>query len=331
MTSRASDLARRRAGRAEAVCRHYLSAGRREGAYWHVGDVANAAGQSLYVRLAGPKAGKWADAATGEHGDLLDLIAANQRLDRFTQVLEEASRFLAVPAPLVAASPPAPTGSPEAARRLFAAGRPLAGTPAERYLRSRGLTLVRGMRWLRYHPHCFHRSEIADSAWPALLAAATDLSGCVQGLQRLWLTRTGAKAPLADPRKAMGQLLGQAVRFGEVGDVLAAGEGLESVLSAREALPRMPAAAALSAAHLAALRLPATVRRLYIVVDDDPAGRRAAERLAERAQAAGVEPAALRPILGDLNEDLQQLGRERLARTLRRQVAASDWRRFADG
>lgn len=330
MTSRASDLARRLARQAEAVCRHYLPAGQREGAYWRVGDVANTAGKSLYVRLAGPKAGKWSDAATGEHGDLLDLIAANQALDRFSAVLEEARRFLNVPTPEVATSPPAPAGSPEAARRLFAAGRPVSGTPAERYLRSRGLTRIRSLRSLRYHPHCFHRAEDGDSAWPALLAAVTDLGGSVQGVQRLWLTRGGGKAPLADSRKAMGRLLGHAVRFAEAADVLAAGEGLETVLSAREALPRMPAAAALSAAHLAALRLPAAVRRIYIIVDDDPAGRRAAERLADRAQAAGVEPAALVPVLGDVNEDLQQLGRDRLVRTLRRQVAAADWRRFAE-
>lgn len=329
MTPGASDVARRLARQAEAVCRHYLPAGRREGAYWRVGDVANRPGQSLYVRLAGPKAGKWADAATGEHGDLLDLIAASRELVRLRDVLDEAGRFLAIPPPAVEPAP-APTGSPEAARRLFGAGRPLLGTPAERYLRSRGLTHLRNVRWLRFHPHCFHRAADGDSAWPALLAAVTDLDGALRGLQRLWLTRRGEKAPLADPRKAMGQLLGNAVRFGEARDVLAAGEGLETVLSAREALPRMPAAAALSAAHLAALRLPATLRRLYIVVDDDPAGRLAAERLAERAQAAGVEPAAVRPVLGDLNEDLQQLGRDRLVRALRRQLAASDWRRFAE-
>ena len=43
----------------------------------------NTPGRSLYVRLHGPDrgpgaAGKWTDAATGEHGDLLDLIALNR-------------------------------------------------------------------------------------------------------------------------------------------------------------------------------------------------------------------------------------------------------------
>jgi hypothetical protein len=66
MISAAADLARRLARDAEAVCRHYLSKGRRSGRYWIVGDVQNTPGRSLYVRLEGPDygrgaAGKWTD------------------------------------------------------------------------------------------------------------------------------------------------------------------------------------------------------------------------------------------------------------------------------
>ena len=60
----ASDLAQRLGRQAEAVCRHYLSSGRREGRYWLVGDVRNTPGRSMYVRLKdSPKgpAGKWTD------------------------------------------------------------------------------------------------------------------------------------------------------------------------------------------------------------------------------------------------------------------------------
>jgi hypothetical protein len=62
----ASDLARRLGRRAEAVCRHYLSSGRRQGRYWLVGDVRNTPGRSMFVRLSGPAsgkgaAGKWSD------------------------------------------------------------------------------------------------------------------------------------------------------------------------------------------------------------------------------------------------------------------------------
>jgi len=58
MSSQAAELARRLARNAEAVCRHYLHNGRREGRYWLVGDVANTPGRSLYVRLCGPVSGK---------------------------------------------------------------------------------------------------------------------------------------------------------------------------------------------------------------------------------------------------------------------------------
>jgi hypothetical protein len=66
MISRAAELAHRLARDAEAVCRHYLSSGRREGRYWRVGDVRNTPGRSLFVRLRGPEsgkgaAGKWAE------------------------------------------------------------------------------------------------------------------------------------------------------------------------------------------------------------------------------------------------------------------------------
>lgn len=326
MSSQAAEVAARLARNAEAVCLHYLSAGRREGRYWRVGDVANTPGGSLYVRLHPPHAGRWADAATSEYGDLLDLIAAQQRLGSLGAAIDEALRFLALPRPEAVADP-APAGSPLAARRLFAAGRPLKGTPAERYLRTRGLQCHGNDRWLRYHPSCFYRGPDAAQVWPALLAGVTDLAGELQGLHRTWLTRAGAKAPVANPRRAMGRLLGHAVRFGRAEDVLAAGEGLESVLSVRQALPRLPAAAALSAGHLAALLLPASVQRLYIVLDDDPAGRRAVERLTERWP--GVEVIRLLPRRGDFNEDLQQIGRQALSRTLRRQIAPQDWRRFA--
>jgi hypothetical protein len=59
-SSVASELARRLAQDAEAVCRRYLSNGRREGRYWLVGDVRNAPGRSLFVRLTGPESGKGA-------------------------------------------------------------------------------------------------------------------------------------------------------------------------------------------------------------------------------------------------------------------------------
>ena len=67
MTRDASDLAYRLGRQAEAVCREYLSSGRREGRYWMVGDVHNTKGRSMFVRLTGPDSGKGAAGKWTEH------------------------------------------------------------------------------------------------------------------------------------------------------------------------------------------------------------------------------------------------------------------------
>src|ERR1700752_3966881 len=93
------ELARRFPPNTEAVCRHYLSNGHRQGRYWRVGDVLNNPGRSMFVRVKGPEsgkgaAGKWTDAATGEHGDLLDVIRESCGLVEFRDIADEARRFL---------------------------------------------------------------------------------------------------------------------------------------------------------------------------------------------------------------------------------------------
>ncbi|MGL4526171.1 MAG: DUF7146 domain-containing protein, partial [Aestuariivirga sp.] len=177
------DLARH----AEVVCRHYLSNGRRQGGYWCVGDLGNNPGRSLFVRLRasgkGP-AGKWTDAQSGEHGDLLDIIRETRELRSFPEVVAEARRFLGLPDGAMqrggakqssarpAAAPstgdelssamPEAFATTAAARRLWAASRPITGTLAETYLRRRGITELADMAALRYQPRCFYRLDDGD-------------------------------------------------------------------------------------------------------------------------------------------------------------------------
>lgn len=343
MADTVSDLVRRLAENAEAVCRYYLSNGRRQGGYWLVGDVHNAPGRSLYVRLQGPNsgkgaAGKWTDAADGGHGDLLDLIGAVRGLQG-GDLLNEARRFLGLVRTQRKAPSPTTAGSPEAAQRLFARGRPIGGTLAETYLHERGITNPGKASALRFHPRCWYRADPGSpdsmrDTWPALLAAVTDGDGRITGLQRTYLDPSGRmKAPVATPRRAMGHLLGNAVRLGPHGggvvrDVIAAGEGIETVLSLRCALPCLPLAAALSAGHLAALLFPPGLRRLYLIRDNDPAGHWAADKLMARAQAAGIETLVLAPTMGDWNDDLLELGPDAVATALRLQLAPDDVIRF---
>ena len=313
-------LSQRLADHAEAVCRHYLSAGSREGRYWVVGDIFNASGRSLYVRLspgigaspvgnqrschvandrtqsvkgsrrhkhAGAGAvGRWTDAATGEYGDLLDLIRLSRRLGTLQETFDEARRFLGLPreADCHHQDRRKPYDAVEAARRLWSLTQPLHGTVAKTYLRHRGIKHVDDCSALRFHPRCFYRPDRADlagcrTAWPALIAAVTDHNGAITGIHRTWLDPSGTdKAPVATPRRSLGNITGHGVRFGRnhlSTDVLAAGEGIETVLSLRMAFPAMPTIAALSAGHLAALSFPSSLRRLYIIEDDDtPDGKR---------------------------------------------------------
>lgn len=339
MSTPAADIARRLAEDAEAVCRRYLSNGRREGHYWMVGDVYNSRGRSLYVRLSGQgdglrQPGKWTDASSGDHGDLLDIIAASCGHARFSDTLNEARRFLSLPPQERAPRNPAPrksrAGTPEAARRLWAASKPLHGTLARAYLAGRAIADLHDNAWLRFHPHCFYRPSDEDDplvrrGWPALIAAVTDDAGRVLGIHRTWLDPASCdKAPVAYPRRAMGHLLGHGVRFGSVGPVMAAGEGIETMLSLNEVCPLMPMVAGLSAAHLGALIFPEQLRRLYVARDDDPAGTAALTALRDRAAPLGIEVIGLEPARGDFNADLVILGRERLAASLRSQFQLGD-------
>ena len=338
MTETPRDLAHRLAERAEAVCRHYLSNGRRQGGYWLVGDVLNNPGRSMFVRLrdsAKRRAGKWTDSSNGDHGDLLDVIRKVRGFSNYVDVAMEARFFLNLPhlAPFNGSPPRSnvPSGSAEAARRLWAMSRPIAGTIAETYLRRRGVPDCRNLKPLRFHPRCFYRPDDSSPSqtWPAMIAAVTDASGTITGVQRTWLARDGfGKAPITTPRKAMGDLLGHAVRFGRPHEVMAAGEGIETGLSLKCVLPHLPMAAALSAAHLGAILFPPSLRRLYIARDNDPAGDAARDRLIERASEAGIEAIALSPRLGDFNDDLTTFGVAALRAELRRQLAPEDVVRF---
>jgi hypothetical protein len=102
MNSPAAQLSAALSRNAETVCRFYLSNGHKAGRYWIVGDCQNTPGASLHVRLFGHErgpgaAGKWVDEATGEHGDLLDIIRHCCGFLSLAETLAEARSFLSYP------------------------------------------------------------------------------------------------------------------------------------------------------------------------------------------------------------------------------------------
>jgi phage/plasmid primase-like uncharacterized protein len=302
---RASELSRRLGDNALAVCRRYLSNGRRAGRYWLVGNVRNERGRSLFVRLAPPGVpGKWQDMAEGSYGDLLDLIQLSQGLPDLASAVAEAERFLGQPAafhPATSTGKAYPTDHTEIARRLFAKARPLAGTLGEAYLKSRGIERADWGASLRFHPRAWFDEH---NHRPALLAASRDNVGNLTGITRFFLD---AEAALIE-RRALGWLNGHAVRLLATGTGhLIVGEGLESTLSFALLHPERAAgcdlAAAMSAAHMAAFVIPRNVHHLTIATDNGPAGRNAAAKLRSRAIAQGVAVRVALPRLGDFNDD----------------------------
>jgi hypothetical protein len=135
-----------------------------------------------------------------------------------------------------------------------------------------------------------------------MLAAVTDLAtGALTGVQRIYLSpeidpnpagkldhlrdRTGERLPA---KKAAGVIDGGGVVLGRLSSRHAAfvGEGVETTLSAMSLIGRA-GVAAVSTGNLPKLRLPAVARLVYVVVDPDPAGERAAHAAAARWHGEG--------------------------------------------
>lgn len=165
--------------------------------------------------------------------------------------------------------------------------RPIEGTPAEAYLRGRGITCT-SARSLRFHPGCWHGPTA--QRLPAMVAK-------VEGVERFAVHRTfiqpdgsgKADVPAGTSKMMLGATRGGAVRLTDGSFRLVVTEGIETALSLASGLLPGPATiwAALSTSGMTALRLPQHLGRLTIATDGDEAGRAAGHALAERAHALG--------------------------------------------
>lgn len=333
----AGEISAQLAARALSVCRHYLPAGHRQGNYWVVGDVRNAPGRSMYVRLsadqAGHAPGRWTDAATGEFGDLLDIIRMATPSRAFVDALIEAEAFLGnlptLRRPRFGAEMPRRSNRQRQAKTLCGNCIDLTGTIGERYLANRAIdpTVATG---LRFHPNCYCRpgADECEISWPALIVPVTDTNANLTAVHRLYLDPRGSvdhrlgKAPIETPKRSLGLIHRNAARFGDPAPMTVVAEGVENALSIRTAFPVWTVHAALTASNLAAyVPLPAT-RHLLIALDDDEAGRWAAQTLTDRHRSAALSVDWLRPRNGDHNTDLRTFGLDVYRTFLLDQMAA---------
>ncbi|MCH9000582.1 MAG: toprim domain-containing protein [Proteobacteria bacterium] len=195
----------------------------------------------------------------------------------------------------------------EFARRKWGEAIPLADSPAEVYLRQRGL--VPGPDgWppsLRYHPALKHGPT--GLYLPAMLGAVAVWPGReVVGLHRTFLRVDGRdKAPVSNNKMMLGKCAGGAVRLAPAGPELVLSEGIETGLSVQQATG-FPVWATLSTSGLRAVILPPEIKTVIIAADGDEPGEKAAQEAARRFIAEGRTVKIARPPQGmDFNDLLQ--------------------------
>lgn len=146
-----------------------------------------------------------------------------------------------------------------AAREIWAGALPWRGTAVEHYLRGRGVVPVDDIPFLRFVPSLKWKGDTRknDSFWPAMVGAAQDVRGRITGVHRTYLSRpdpeTGAvgKAPVAAPKRMLGDMWGSAIRLSRLGARLGLSEGIETGLAVRRAVPDLPVWAAGSLGNIA--------------------------------------------------------------------------------
>jgi hypothetical protein len=135
----------------------------------------------------------------------------------------------------------------ESVERLWMSATPIAGTRAAAYLEARGLTpparLTQDLRFvpdLVYHGYANAEADRTSplGSYPAMVAAIRSVDGTIIGLHRTYLDPSQPRklTPPGDrsrnkAKKVMGEQRGGMIRLGEIGECLAIGEGIETVLS----------------------------------------------------------------------------------------------------
>lgn len=190
--------------------------------------------------------------------------------------------------------------------RLWNLGHSVTGTPAERYLRSRSIPVIHDV--MRYLPATPLGRGKSVRFLPALLIAVGK-SRRLAAIQRTFLQPNGRPALLARTKRSLGPLRGDAVQLFDPEETLGLAEGVENALSAASLLA-IPVWASLGAERFDRIDIPSRIRRLILLADNDPAGRRAVTRALQTYALPGRDIIVLWPTMpfNDWNEMLRAGG-----------------------
>lgn len=174
--------------------------------------------------------------------------------------------------------------NPERLRALYKNSKPLTGNClGSDYLKSRGLSTFPAT--LRYIRECYEPST--KEKLPAILATFSAPDGEAITLHRTYLSLTGNKADIENPKLTMTpkkEMKGGAVRLFPATDTIGVSEGLETAIACHESLNGWPVWATLSTSLMVAFEPPAGIKTVIIFSDNDKnyAGQKAAYTLANK-------------------------------------------------
>jgi putative DNA primase/helicase len=316
------DIAARLRERAEDWIPEHFPRGRRDGGDWRLANIKGGPPRkngSCVITLKGPHAGDWIDFDGGDGGGPIDALARATGLNG-RALYAYAAKIIGLTLDDTGTTPRNMSVGRRSPRKnagheidaIVAAAMPIAGTVAEQYLRSRGLSDL-AVSDLLFHADLAHRES--RTSHPAMVATVRNQTGERIAIHRTWLGAGGnGKANIEKPRMMLGPVAGGAVRLAEVGsdNVLGVAEGIETALSVMAACPHLPVWATLSAVGLERVVLPPEVQSVVILADHDASGvgLRAAEALAARlvAEERGVHIAMPSNEGDDFNDLLQREG-----------------------
>ena len=178
----------------------------------------------------------------------------------------------------------------EDARAEWNSGRSVKGTPAELYLRSRGITgdLPWSVRFARVPLWRNRKSGTAGGWSPALLLAAQDCAGAIVGVQRVFLTPEGRKLPIRNPKLSLGSIRGTAVRLAPPARHIILVEGPEDGLTLRLQKRLTPIWITLGTGMMPFVAFPPIVEHITLAGDNNDAGRAAVAKAGEHFTSMGL-------------------------------------------
>ena len=185
---------------------------------------------------------------------------------------------------------------------LWQAAKPIAGTPAIRYLaevRGIDVAMLSANTPLRFHPRCPFG---IGKRLPCLIALYQDVeSDAPAGIHRIALTPEVMAGGEVERRSLGRWPRPRAIKLWPATSVLYLGEGIETVLAAATRLPyrdgtlMQPAWAAVSTGGISKFPVLPGVQELRLLLDHDAAGAFCAVPCRERWEAAGHKVTRLRP------------------------------------